>query len=61
MAATALAPTIGAALAGGLGSYPALFLALAGTGGISSALMTGTEIGAKPEDHAGGESGAELS
>ena len=35
------------ALAGALGSYPALLLALAGTSLISVAFMTGTEPGPK--------------
>jgi MFS family permease len=47
-AAIALAPTAGAALAGALGSYPALFLALAGTSAVSGILMTGTRAGAAP-------------
>jgi MFS family permease len=41
-AAIALAPTAGVALAAALGSYPALFLALAGISAISGILMTGT-------------------
>jgi hypothetical protein len=41
------------ALAGALGSYPVLFLALAGTSLISGALMTGT--GFRPQDHFGGK------
>ena len=48
MAATVVAPTIGAAVAGGLGSYPALFLALAGASVISGVLMIGTGMGAGP-------------
>jgi len=47
-AAIALAPTAGAALAAALGSYPALFLALAGTSAVSGILMTGTRAGAAP-------------
>jgi predicted MFS family arabinose efflux permease len=47
--ATALAPTVGVALASGLGSYPALFLTLAGTSVISAALITGTRAGATPQ------------
>jgi MFS family permease len=43
-AAIAFAPTAGVALAGGLGGYPALFLALAGTSVISAALITGTRV-----------------
>jgi MFS family permease len=58
-AAIALAPTAGAALAGALGSYPALFLALAGTSLISGALMTGTGTRTKPHDHAGGQTGGQ--
>ena len=38
-AATALAPTIGAALAAGVGGYPALFILLAGTSTVSAALV----------------------
>ena len=38
-AATALAPTIGAALAAGVGGYPALFILLAGTSTVSGALV----------------------
>ena len=59
MAATALAPTIGVALAGGPGSYPALFLALAGASVISGVLMIGTGTGAKPEDDLGGQTGGQ--
>jgi cyanate permease len=44
-AAIALAPTAGVALAGALGSYPALFLALAGTSAVSGILVTGTRAG----------------
>jgi MFS family permease len=40
-AATAIAPTAGAALASAAGSYPALFAILAGTGAISAALALG--------------------
>lgn len=43
-AATALAPTIGAALAAGVGGYPALFILLAGTSAVSAALV----LAAKP-------------
>ena len=57
MAATALAPAIGVALAGGPGSYPELFLALAGTTVISGVRMIGTGTGAKPEDDLGGKPG----
>jgi MFS family permease len=47
-AAIALAPTVGVALADGLGSYPALFLVLAGTSLVSGLLMTGTGTGGRP-------------
>ena len=47
-AAIALAPTAGAALAAALGSYPALFLALAGTSAVSGILMTGTRAEPHP-------------
>jgi hypothetical protein len=59
MGASALAPTIGVALAGGLGSYLALFLALASTSVSSGVLIIGTGTGAKPEDHAGGQIGGQ--
>jgi hypothetical protein len=55
--AIALAPAAGVALAGALGGYPALFLALAGISVISGALMTGTGTGAGPQDHAGANRG----
>jgi MFS family permease len=37
-AASALAPTVGAAVAVGVGGYPALFVILAGVGGVSAVL-----------------------
>lgn len=40
--ATALAPWAGAALAQSLGSYPAVFLVLAGIAGLAAALATGS-------------------
>jgi MFS family permease len=40
--ATALAPWAGAALAHALGSYPAVFLVLAGIAGLAAALATGS-------------------
>ena len=43
-AATAIAPTIGAALAASVGGYPALFVILAGAGALSAALA----LAAKP-------------
>jgi cyanate permease len=41
-AAAAIAPTVGVALASGLGSYPALFLVLTATGMVSAALTMPT-------------------
>ena len=60
-AAIALAPTAGVALGRRLGSYPALFLALAGTSVISGALMIGTGTGAGPQDQVGGQTGGRTS
>ena len=52
-----VARDVAVVLAGGLGSYPAFFLALAGISMISGVLMIGTGTGAKPEDDAGGQTG----
>ncbi|MDT0348331.1 MFS transporter [Pseudonocardia charpentierae] len=46
--ATALAPWAGAALAQGLGSYPAVFWVLAGTAALAAVLATGSTPAARP-------------
>jgi MFS family permease len=53
-AATAIAPTIGAALAASVGGYPALFIILAGAGALSAALA----LAAKPPPQSRDQPGA---
>jgi MFS family permease len=51
-AATAIAPTAGAAVASATGSYPALFLVMAATGVVSTAVALGAGPGARAPEAA---------
>jgi hypothetical protein len=55
-AATAIAPTIGAALAASAGGYPALFIILAGAGALSAVLA----LAAKPPPHPRNQPGVDI-
>jgi hypothetical protein len=55
-AATAIAPTIGAALAASVGGYAALFIILADAGALSAALV----LGAKPPPQSRNQPGADI-